>query len=158
LRAVAGAAVRLVRAHPDCAGDVTIAVSGGASPMEGDEDLLHRVISNLVLNAVQAGGAGVRIQVRTSRPSPEDLPPGITVENPVALEVSDTGPGIPEDVRERLFEPFVTGRKGGTGLGLAIVQRAVAAHRGMVLVDSAPGRGTTFTVYFPATRRKEEAA
>jgi PAS domain S-box-containing protein len=158
LRAVAGAAVRLVRAHPDCAGDVTIAVSGGASPMEGDEDLLHRVISNLVLNAVQAGGAGVRIQVRTSRPSPEDLPAGITVENPVALEVSDTGPGIPEDVRERLFEPFVTGRKGGTGLGLAIVQRAVAAHRGMVLVDSAPGRGTTFTVYFPATRRKEEAA
>jgi signal transduction histidine kinase len=52
----------------------------------------------------------------------------------------------------------VTGRAGGTGLGLAIVQRAVVAHRGMVLVDSAPGRGTTFTVYFPAGRRKEEAA
>jgi two-component system sensor histidine kinase PilS (NtrC family) len=107
---------------------------------------------------VQAGGNGVRVQVRTARPRPEELPPGITVDNPVALEVSDNGPGIPEDVRERLFQPFVTGRKGGTGLGLAIVQRAVAAHRGMVLVDSAPGRGTTFTVYFPATRRKEEAA
>jgi two-component system sensor histidine kinase PilS (NtrC family) len=158
LRAVAGAAVRLVRAHPDCAGDVTIEVSGGASPMEGDEDLLHRVVSNLVLNAVQAGGAGVRVQVRTIRPRTDELPSGITVENPVVLEVSDNGPGIPEDVRERLFQPFVTGRKGGTGLGLAIVERAVAAHRGMVLVDSAPGRGTTFTVYFPATRRKDEAA
>jgi two-component system sensor histidine kinase PilS (NtrC family) len=158
LRAVAGAAVRLVRAHPDCAGDVLIEVSGSASPMEGDEDLLHRVVSNLVLNAVQAGGAGVRVQVRTARPKADDLPPGIAVDNPIVLEVSDNGPGIPEDVRERLFQPFVTGRKGGTGLGLAIVQRAVAAHRGMVLVESAPGRGTTFTVYFPATRRKDEAA
>lgn len=96
--------------------------------------------------------------MQTSRPRPEDLPPGIAVESPVALRVSDNGPGIPEAVRERLFEPFVTGRAGGTGLGLAIVQRAVAAHRGMVLVDSSPSHGTTFTVYFPASRRKEEAA
>jgi two-component system sensor histidine kinase PilS (NtrC family) len=76
----------------------------------------------------------------------------------VALRVSDNGPGIPEDVRERLFEPFVTGRVGGRGLGLAIVQRAVEAHRGLVMVDTNVGRGTTFTVYFPAARRKEEAA
>jgi nitrogen-specific signal transduction histidine kinase len=57
-----------------------------------------------------------------------------------------------------LFEPFVSGRAGGTGLGLAIVQRAVDAHRGLVFVDSARGKGTTFRVYFPAARRKEEAA
>ena len=126
--------------------------------MEGDEDLLHRVVSNLVLNAVQAAGTGARVHVVTARPAPEELPTGIAVENPVTLRVSDNGPGIPDAVRERLFEPFVTGRAGGTGLGLAIVQRAVAAHRGMVLVDSAAGRGTTFTVYFPAARRKEEAA
>jgi signal transduction histidine kinase len=74
------------------------------------------------------------------------------------LSVTDNGPGIPENLRARLFEPFVTGRVGGTGLGLAIVQRAVDAHRGLVLVDSAPGRGTTFTVYLPAARRREEAA
>jgi PAS domain S-box-containing protein len=155
---VAGAAVRLVRQHPDCPANVTIEQVGGSAPMEGDEDLLYRVVSNLVLNAVQAAGPGARVQVHTGRPSPDDVPTGITVENPVALRVSDNGPGIPESVRERLFEPFVTGRAGGTGLGLAIVQRAVAAHRGMVLVDSAPARGTTFTVYFPAGRRKEEAA
>jgi two-component system sensor histidine kinase PilS (NtrC family) len=158
LRVVAAAAVRLVRQHPDCPADVQIDFSGGPAPMEGDEDLLHRVVSNLVLNAVQAAGAGARVQVFTGRPAPEEIPAGLAVENPVALRVSDTGPGIPDAVRERLFEPFVTGRPGGTGLGLAIVQRAVAAHRGLVLVDSTPGHGTTFTVYFPAARRKEEAA
>jgi len=72
--------------------------------------------------------------------------------------VSDNGPGIPDELQRRLFEPFATGRVGGTGLGLAIVQRAVEAHRGLVLVDSTAGRGTTFTIYFPAARRKEEAA
>jgi two-component system sensor histidine kinase PilS (NtrC family) len=158
LNMVAGASIRLVRQHPDCPANVTIELSGGSAPMEGDEDLLHRVVSNLVLNAVQAAGPGARVQVHTARPAPAEVPAGISVENPVALRVSDNGPGIPEAVRERLFEPFVTGRPGGTGLGLAIVQRAVVAHRGMVLVDSAPGRGTTFTVYFPAGRRKEEAA
>ena len=126
--------------------------------MEGDEDLLHRVVSNLVLNAVQAAGTGARVTVRTGRPASHELPRGAGIENPVALAVSDNGPGIPENLRARLFDPFVTGRVGGTGLGLAIVQRAVEAHRGLVLVDSTEGKGTTFTVYFPAARRKEEAA
>ncbi|OLC03173.1 MAG: hypothetical protein AUH78_22985 [Gemmatimonadetes bacterium 13_1_40CM_4_69_8] len=158
LQQVARAAVRLVREHPECPEDAVIELQGGATPMEGDEDLLHRVVSNLVLNAVQAAGTGVRVTVRTDRAAPTELPGGSGIENPVALRVSDNGPGIPEDVRERLFEPFVTGRVGGTGLGLAIVQRAVEAHRGLVLVDTKVGRGTTFTVYFPAARRKEEAA
>jgi signal transduction histidine kinase len=61
-------------------------------------------------------------------------------------------------LRDRLFQPFVTGRTGGTGLGLAIVQRAVEAHRGLVLVDSRPGAGTTFTIYFPSRWSAEEAA
>src|SRR6266850_5487097 len=158
LRSVAAAAIRLVRQHPDCAADVSIELAGSPTPMEGDEDLLHRVVSNLVLNAVQATGPGARITVRTGRASPGAVPDRMGIENPVSLQVSDNGPGIPEDVRGRLFEPFVTGRVGGTGLGLAIVQRAVDAHKGLVLVDSPPGQGTTFTVYFPAARRKEEAA
>jgi two-component system sensor histidine kinase PilS (NtrC family) len=107
---------------------------------------------------VQAKGPGVHVAVYAGRLTAEDVPAGITIENPVTLRVSDNGPGIPDTVRERLFEPFVTGRPGGTGLGLAIVQRAVVAHRGMVLVDSVTGQGTTFTVFFPAARRKEEAA
>jgi two-component system, NtrC family, sensor histidine kinase PilS len=158
LQRVAAAAIRLVSQHPDYPADARIELLGGPTAMEGDEDLLHRVVSNLVLNAVQAAGAGAHVTVRTGRPEPHRVPGGAQIDNPVALDVSDNGPGIPESVRARLFEPFVTGRTGGTGLGLAIVQRAVEAHRGLVLVDSTPGRGTTFTVYFPAARRREEAA
>lgn len=158
LHQVAGDAIRLVREHPDCSEEVAISLEGIVTPMEGDEDLLHRVVSNLVLNAVQAAGKGAQITVRTGRPAPQELPAGSGIENPVSLVVTDNGPGVPDDVKERLFEPFVTGRVGGTGLGLAIVQRAVEAHRGLVLVDTLVGRGTTFTVYFPAARRKEEAA
>src|SRR5881397_2398195 len=158
LRTVAAAAIRLVREHPDCPEDAVIDLMGDATPMEGDEDLLHRVVSNLVLNAVQATGKGARVVVRTGRPASHELPGGAGIETPVSLAVSDNGPGIPENLRARLFDPFVTGRVGGTGLGLAIVQRAVEAHRGLVLVDSTEGKGTTFTVYFPAARRKEEAA
>ena len=158
LNAIAAAAIRLVREHPDCPDDAVIDLAGGNTAMEGDEDLLHRVVSNLVLNAVQAAGKGARVTVRTGRPASHELPRGAGMENPVALAVSDNGPGIPENLRARLFDPFVTGRVGGTGLGLAIVQRAVEAHRGLVLVDSTEGKGTTFTVYFPAARRKEEAA
>ncbi len=158
LHKVAAAAIRLVREHPDFPEDAVIELAGDVTPMEGDEDLLHRIVSNLVLNAVQATGKGARVVVRTGRPAVHELPGGAGIESPVCLAVSDNGPGIPESLRARLFEPFVTGRVGGTGLGLAIVQRAVDAHRGLVLVDSPPGQGTTFTVYFPAARRKEEAA
>ena len=158
LHQVAAGAIRLVREHPDCGDDITITLEGGMTEMEGDEDLLHRVVSNLVLNAVQAAGAGARVTVRTGRAAAQELPAGSGIENPVCVVVSDNGPGVPDNVRGRIFEPFVTGRVGGTGLGLAIVQRAVEAHRGLVLMDSQVGRGTTFTVYFPAARRKEEAA
>src|SRR5881394_4017003 len=155
LHTVAEAAIRLVRQHPDCAAGVKIMLEGGPTPMEGDEDLLHRVVSNLVLNAVQAAGAKATVKVRTGLAASNELPGAAGIENPVALRVSDNGPGIPADLQHRLFEPFSTGRVGGTGLGLAIVQRAVEAHRGLVLVDTRPG-GTTFSVYFPAARRKEE--
>jgi two-component system sensor histidine kinase PilS (NtrC family) len=158
LHRVAAAAIRLVREHPDCPENAQIELEGEITPMEGDEDLLHRVVSNLVLNAVQAAGPGARVTVRTGRSAPSELPGGSGIDSPVSLRVSDNGPGLPDHVRARLFEPFVTGRVGGTGLGLAIVQRAVDAHRGLVLVDTTPGRGTTFTVHFPAARRKEEAA
>src|SRR5436189_3841021 len=152
LHTVAEAAIRLVRQHPDCAAGVKITLEGVPTPMEGDEDLLHRVVSNLVLNAVQAAGTRAAVKVRTGLAATNDLPAGASIENPVPPRVSDNGPGIPAELQERLFEPFATGRVGGTGLGLAIVQCAVEAHRGLVLVDTKPG-GTTFSVYFPAARR-----
>ena len=87
-----------------------------------------------------------------------DIPHGTNIENAVRLQVRDTGPGIPEEIRDRLFDPFVSGRTGGSGLGLAIVQRAVEAHRGLVLVDSAPGTGTAFTIFLPIKTIAEDAA
>ena len=158
LHAVIVAVVRLIRAHPDCRPDAGITVEGGQTVLEGDEDLLHRVIANLVLNAVQAARGPIKITVSVASVQAADIPHGTNLEHAVRRQVKDNGPGIPEEVRERLFQPFVSGRSGGSGLGLAIVQRAVEAHRGLVLVDSGPGSGTTFTIFLPAKMVAEDAA
>lgn len=158
LHSVVVAVVRLIRAHPDCRPDATITVDGDHAMLEGDEDLLHRVIANLVLNAVQAARGPVRVTVSVAAVQASEIPHGTNLEHAVRLQVRDNGPGIPEEVRERLFQPFVSGRSGGSGLGLAIVQRAVEAHRGLVLVDSSPGSGTTFTIFLPAKMVAEDAA
>jgi two-component system, NtrC family, sensor histidine kinase PilS len=117
--------------------------------LEGDQDLLHRAVFNLVLNAVQAAPADSQVLVEVTNGSFEPLPSGASFESgTVALRVSDAGPGIPNDIRERLFDPFFTTKPQGSGLGLAVVHRAIEAHRGLVFVDSGP-RGTRFTVILP---------
>ena len=133
-------------------------IEGGRTVLDGDEDLLHRVVANLVLNAVQAARGPVKVTVSVAPVQAGEIPHGTNLEHAVRLQVRDNGPGIPEEIRERLFDPFVSGRPGGSGLGLAIVQRAVEAHRGLVLVDSAPGAGTTFTIFLPAKMMAEDAA
>jgi signal transduction histidine kinase len=124
-------------------------VEGEVLRIDGDEDLLHRVVVNLVLNGVQAAGPGARVRVSVRRARAHELPPGVNLDDPVLMEVTDNGPGVAEELRERVFDPFVSGRVGGSGLGLAIVQRAVQAHRGFVMFDSPAGRGTTFSVMLP---------
>lgn len=156
LREVAIAAVHLVEAHPDCHADSVIKVTGPATIIDADEDLLHRVIANLVLNAVQAAGGPVNVHVTIGPAMQSDVPRGSGIESPIRLDVKDDGPGIPEDIADRLFQPFVSGRPGGSGLGLAIVQRAVEAHRGLITVTSAVGEGTTFTIFLPTNWSAEE--
>ena len=146
--------VRITGEHPAAKG-VEIAVDGGPVELEADADLIIRLVSNLLLNAAQALDGRGRISVSIGLARAGEGPGG-AVERPVKLVVRDNGPGIPDSVRERLFEPFVTGRHGGTGLGLAIVQRAVAAHRGVILVDTAPGAGTTWSIFLPATWNRED--
>jgi two-component system sensor histidine kinase PilS (NtrC family) len=155
LHAVVVEAVGMAAAHPALAG-VAVELDGEPTPIDGDRDLLHRVASNLVLNAAQALGGRGRIRVEVGPATAGEGPSGPVVPR-AKLVVSDDGPGIPEAVRERLFEPFVVGRPGGTGLGLAIVQRAVASHRGVVLLDTAPNVGTTFTIYLPVTGDRGDA-
>ena len=160
LVAVAEHGIRLARQHPDCSADAAIGLDAPHRPVgiEGDEDLLHRVVFNLVLNAVQAARAAPRVTVEVRVPASGDLPPSVVLEAPRLLVVRDEGPGVAPEVLPRLFEPFVTGRVGGTGLGLPIVQRAVQAHRGLIFCDTEPGRGTAFSVYLPARLGAEEAA
>ena len=158
---VVKASVGMVRAHPDAERGCEIRVEGASRMIPGDEDLLHRVVANVVLNAAQAGhGAGrpVHIVVRVEDVAGSELPSGADFESGVRLVITDDGPGIPEEIADRLFQPFVSRRQGGTGLGLAIVQRAVEAHRGLVFVESAPGKGTKFTILLPATVMAEDLA
>jgi len=116
--------------------------------VEGDEDLLHRAVFNLLLNAIQASPQGAEVEVEVGPALPEHLA-GTQFEYGAAmLSVTDSGPGIPVEIRDRLFDPFFTTKPGGSGLGLAVVHRAIEAHRGLVFLDSGPS-GTRFTVVLP---------
>ncbi len=152
IAAVARGAANLAMAHPDVKEGLRVKcmTPETAVIIDGDEDLLHRAAFNLVLNAVQAAPVGGQVQLEVSHIPSDQLPSGVTFERgAVSLRVTDDGPGIAPEIRDRLFEPFITTKGGGSGLGLPIVHRAIEAHRGVVLVDSAPGRGTRFTVLLP---------
>jgi len=154
---VAQAAVRLADTHPDRKSGVTVTCVIPTEPLlvEGDEDLLHRAIFNITLNAVQAAPAtNGRVTVELSRLNAEQIPTGVPFEvSAVALRVTDNGAGIPIELRERVFDPFFTTKSGGTGLGLPIVHRAIEAHRGFVFMDSSP-KGTRFTVLLPQFQQR----
>jgi signal transduction histidine kinase len=107
-------------------------------PIRADGEQLGRVVQNLLLNAIDAMPDGGRLAVRTERS-------GATFR----LDITDTGEGLTEEERRRLFTPYYTTKQHGTGLGLAIVQSVVADHFGKVWVQSAPGRGTTFHIELP---------
>lgn len=109
-----------------------------APVVEADGALLHRALSNLVLNAVDAMPDGGRIAIRTE-----------ASENVAAVEVADSGTGMTPEECERLFTPYYTTKQHGTGLGLAIVQSVVSDHGGKITVRSDAGQGTTFRIELP---------
>ena len=120
----------------------------------GDTVQLEQVLLNLLINARQAMlGKGGSITIKAGL---TDVVQGEIPE--VRLQVIDTGPGIPEKVLPKIFQPFFTtkgtapkGEAKGTGLGLAICKEIVEHHQGRITVESAVGRGTTFSVYLPAS-------
>jgi two-component system sensor histidine kinase PilS (NtrC family) len=155
LARVGAGAVNLALAHPDRPDGVTVHCSAevGAYFVEGDDDLLHRAVFNLLLNAMQASPAGGRVELVVGPARPDQLDVGSTfTHGGVALSVTDTGSGIPAEIRDRLFDPFFTTKVGGSGLGLAVVQRAIDAHRGLVFLDTGAG-GTCFTIVLPRATR-----
>lgn len=116
----------------------------------GDERKIEQILLNLVSNALKFTGEG-EVQVRIYRCD----------EHQLALQVTDTGPGIPDDMREEIFKPFrrvddsVTREHGGIGLGLAIVEQLVMLMEGRIELETALGTGSTFTVFLPIDYEKE---
>jgi signal transduction histidine kinase len=122
---------------------VALAAHADAEVVEGDERRIRQVIFNLLSNAVKFTPAGGAIDVDSSR-----------VNGEVRVAVSDTGPGVAPEDRERIFDEFQQAEAGldqreGTGLGLAVSRRLVELHGGRIWVESEPGKGSTFVFTLP---------
>jgi signal transduction histidine kinase len=114
--------------------------------VSADAELLHRALSNLVLNAIDAMPDGGTLTAVAARK-----------RDVVQIRISDTGTGLTPEECERLFTPYYTTKQHGTGLGLAIVQSVVADHRGTITVESPEGSGATFVIELPALPIANEA-
>jgi two-component system sensor histidine kinase HydH len=125
-----------------------------------DESLSEQAFVNIVQNAYDAmgtGGGKLRVRARKSRASSRD---GGSLDG-VEVRIEDTGPGIPPELREQIFNPFVTTKKTGVGLGLSIVSKIIDGHRGTIRVEgaehpavAAPGQGASFVIFFPAANEQ----
>jgi signal transduction histidine kinase len=135
-------AVQLFQAQLEAPGRAKISCDLQLDPHLGaisaDAELLHRAISNLVLNAMDAMPQGGTLTLRTR-----------DYGGHVVIEVVDTGAGLTPEECERIFTPYYTSKEHGTGLGLAIVQSVVSDHGGRIHAQSSPGRGTTFVIELP---------
>jgi len=103
-----------------------------------DREMLHRALSNLVLNAMDAMPDGGELTLRTRAQN-----------GSVVIELGDTGCGLTREECERIFTPYYTSKQQGTGLGLAIVQSVISDHHGRITVRSEPRRGTMFVIELP---------
>jgi Amt family ammonium transporter len=115
-------------------------------PVPMDREQMKQVFLNLLLNAIQAMERGGNLHVALRRKAAPSEDGGRAVAE---IAIQDTGPGIAEDIRKKIFEPFFSTKEEGIGLGLPIAQRIVEEHGGEVRVHSSPGQGTTFTVILP---------
>jgi nitrogen-specific signal transduction histidine kinase len=131
-----------------------------------DEALSEQAFVNIIQNAYDAmsaeGGGVLRVQVKTARRS---FPDRHTVDG-VEVRIADSGPGIAPDLREQIFNPFVTTKKSGVGLGLSIVSKIVDGHHGSIRIEDSSGspgdgnknRGACFVMFFPAGGQQSSAA
>jgi CheY-like chemotaxis protein len=128
--------------------------------VEADEARLAQVIQNLVLNADQAMGhtGTICVAARNVVAPGEGLPGALARGAYVAIAIRDTGAGIAPQDLTRIFEPYFTTKQQGNGLGLATSYSIVKSHGGLIDVSTELGRGSTFTVYLPATRSDPAAA
>jgi len=135
---------------------------------EMDEGLMEQAIMNVVANAAQACGPKGNVTLRTritrgywgsTHASREPLLPETSSnrENFLTISIRDDGPGIPEEIRDKIFVPFFTTKKEGTGIGLPLVQKIVYAHRGVLDIVSETGKGTEFIIKLPVKQAHGES-
>ena len=134
---LAGNQIKLAGAHLD------FNLRPDVSRLFGDRQQLSQVLLNILINALDVIPSNGHIHITLTQEEPDY----------VAIKISDNGPGIPENILPHIFDPFFTTKPPGkgTGLGLAVSQGIIARHGGQILVESEPGRGTTFTVILPVT-------
>jgi signal transduction histidine kinase len=119
--------------------------ANGLPQVLADEPLFEQVFVNLLLNAFEAmdGSSPAVLRLSIAADSLNGKPG-------VSIEVQDTGPGVPAENREQIFNPFFTSKKNGVGLGLSIVAKIIDDHRGSIQLESEAGRGARFRVFLPA--------
>jgi len=130
-------------------------------PILADAKLLEQALLNLILNAQQAGAKTIRVKagwrtgddLESISPKTPKLAQMDPRDGAHVITVTDDGPGIPESQLDEIWKPFFTTRREGTGLGLAIVRHIIHDHEGDILAESKVGKGTTFTLVFPAKRQ-----
>ncbi len=126
---------------------LSVEVEDALPAVNVDRDQLQRALVNLVKNALEAMPDGGHVVLRARR-----------LDDGIALEAADNGPGIAPETRQRLFEPYFTTKLEGTGLGLAIVHRIVTEHGGRLTVDETHGGGATFRLWLPLAAPQASAA
>ncbi|MGA1865817.1 MAG: response regulator [bacterium] len=138
---------------------IQLNLSGGLFPIEADQGQIEQVLLNLYVNAADAMPGGGDLIIKTMNITQEDFKRKMYDPKPgnyVLLAVTDTGIGMDRNTRKRIFEPFFTTKEmgRGTGLGLASVYGIIRGHEGHISVESKKGHGSTFTIYFPATKKR----
>ncbi|HTI36662.1 MAG TPA: ATP-binding protein [Vicinamibacterales bacterium] len=135
---------------------ISLALPGDLPRLQGDTHQLRQLFTNLLVNAFEALGGSGDVQISASAVAEEESGPGIDNAGPmIQVTVSDSGPGIPAEVIDRIFSPFFTTKPQGSGLGLAIVRKIVDAHDGRIDVGARPGGGTMFRVTLPVRTEHE---
>ncbi len=131
---------------------VNLDLPAGLPEIQADQYQLIQLFTNLLINAYEAMNGSGRVTISARPVRIED---GADGREAVRVEFRDSGPGIPPDIAERIFNPFFTTKAQGSGLGLAIVRKIIDAHDGRIDLETAPGEGTAIRVTLPVTASNE---
>lgn len=129
----------------------------GLWKVDADAGQISQVIQNIVINARQAlpEGGTITITCENIDNIAQNSPIKLKKRNYVAITIKDHGIGIPNELIDKIFDPYFTSKKEGSGLGLAVCHSIINKHDGYITVDSTPGTGTTFTIYLPAIQHSD---